>query len=114
MFSDAYRGAKYFGQWAEETADAYGRRDALAVLQDAAERRTDEDMRTGQVLAALSFLSASATRQGAFRAFRVGLDLLDPLERSRAVYSFILRHPWVKPKIGTIKKATGFYRACSS
>jgi hypothetical protein len=44
----------------------------------------------------------------------LGLDLLDPLERSRAVYSFILRHPWVKPKIGTIRKATGFYRACSS
>ena len=49
-----------------------------------------------------------------YRAFRVGLDLLDPLERSSAVYSFILRHPWVKPKIGTIKKATGFYRAFSS
>ena len=87
MFSDAYRGVKYFGHWAEETADAYGSRDALAVLQDAAERCTEEDVRTGQVMAALSFLSASATRQGAFRAFRVGLDLPDPLDRSRAVYS---------------------------
>lgn len=87
MFSDAYRGVKYFGQWAEETADAYGRRDALAILQEAAERCAEEDMRTGQVMAALSFLSTSATRQGAFRAFRVGLDLPDPLERSRAIYS---------------------------
>lgn len=90
MFSDAYRGVKYFGQWAEETADAYGRRDALAVLQDAADRCGEEDMRTGQVMAALSFLSASATRQGALRAFRVGLDLTDPLGRSRAVYSALV------------------------
>ena len=70
MFSDPYRGVKYFGQWAEETADAFGCRDALTVLQDAAERCAEEDMRTAHVLAALAYLSAAAARQGAFGAFR--------------------------------------------
>jgi hypothetical protein len=85
MFSDAYRGVKYFGQWAEETADAFGCRDALAVLQDAAERCAEEDMRTAHVLAALAYLSATATRRGAFGAFRKGLEVPDPAGRSRAV-----------------------------
>lgn len=85
MFSDAYRGVKYFGHWAEETADAFGSRDALAVLRDAADRCGEEDMRTAHVAAALAFLSASATRQGAFEAFRRGLAIPDPETRSQAV-----------------------------
>jgi hypothetical protein len=85
MFSDPYRGVTYFGIWAEETADTYGQRDALAVLQDAAERCADEDMRTPEVMAALAFLATTATRQGAFRSLRRGLDAPDPLERSTAV-----------------------------
>ena len=85
MFSDAYRRVKYFGQWAEETADAFGGRDALAVLRDAADRCGEEDMRTAHVAAALAFLAASATRQGAFDAFRRGLDTPHPQRRSAAV-----------------------------
>jgi hypothetical protein len=85
MFSDAYRGVKYFGHWAEETADAFGSRDALAVLRDAAERCGEEDMRTAHVDAALAYLAATATRQGAFGAFRQGLAIHDPETRSRAV-----------------------------
>lgn len=84
MFSDAYRRVKYFGHWAEETADAFGGRDALAVLRDAADRCGEEDMRTAHVAAALAFLGASATRQGAFEAFRRGLDVPDPATRSTA------------------------------
>ena len=85
MFSDAYRGVKYFGHWAEETADAFGGRDALAVLRDAADQCAEEDMRTPHVAAALAFLAATATRQGAFEAFRRGLDIQDPAARSTAV-----------------------------
>jgi hypothetical protein len=85
MFSDAYRGVKYFGHWAEETADAFGGRDALAVLRDAADRCAEEDMRTPHVAAALAFLAATATRQGAFDAFRRGLGIPDPATRSVAV-----------------------------
>lgn len=90
MFSDAYRGVKYFGQWAEETADAFGSRDAMAVLRDAADRCGEEDMRTAHVAAALAFLAASATRRGAFSAFRKGLDIPDPETRSRAVLAALL------------------------
>ena len=85
MFSDAYRRVKYFGHWAEETADAFGGRDALAVLRDAADRCGEEDMRTAHVTAALAFLAASATRQGAFDDFRRGMDIPDPQTRSQAV-----------------------------
>ena len=35
-FADPYRKVPYFGIWAEETADQYGKRDAMAVLADAA------------------------------------------------------------------------------
>lgn len=103
MFSDAYRGVKYFGVWAEETADTFGRRDALAVLQDAVDRCADEDMRTDQVAAALVFLAASATRQGAFRAFRVGLDLHDPTDRSRALFSALVL---IRQILGTAEVAS--------
>ena len=85
MFSDPYRGVKYFGQWADETADAFGTRDALTVLRDAADRCGDEDMRTAEVLAALAYLAGIASRGEAFVAFRRGLDLPDPETRSRAI-----------------------------
>lgn len=85
MFSDPYRGVKYFGHWADETADAFGGRDALAVLRDAVVRCADEDMRTPDVLAALAFLAARATRGAAFADFRRGLDLPDPETRSAAI-----------------------------
>ena len=85
MFSDPYRGVTYFGMWAEETADSFGQRDALAVLQAAVESCIEEDMRTPQVMAALAYLSATATRQGAFDGFRRGLDFQDPTARYTAL-----------------------------
>lgn len=85
MFSNAYRGVHYFGHWAEETADDFGTRDALAVLRVAVERCAEEDMRTAEVMAALAYLEPLATRGGAFRAFRAGLGLPDPASRLVAV-----------------------------
>lgn len=40
-----YKGVAYFGLWAVETADDYGKRDALAVLHDAVEATQDRDLR---------------------------------------------------------------------
>lgn len=85
MFSDPYRGVKFFGLWAEEGADAMGARDALNVLRDAVERCRDEDMRTDEVFEALAFLSATATRQGPFASFRRGLDFQEPATRLAAL-----------------------------
>lgn len=85
MFSDPYRGVTYFGMWAEETADSFGQRDALAVLQAAVKNCIEEDMRSPEVMAALAFLAASATRQGAFNSFRRGLDFQDPKARYTAL-----------------------------
>lgn len=85
MFSDAYRGVKYFGQWADETADCYGARDALLVLKDAAGRCAEEDMRKPEVAAALAYLAGMAARREAFGRFWRGLHLPDPATRSAAV-----------------------------
>lgn len=84
MFSDPYRGVAYFGQWAEDSAAAFGQRDALAVLVDAVERCAEEDMRTVDVAAALAYLEASATRQGAFSGFRRALLCSEPASRFQA------------------------------
>lgn len=85
MFSEIYRRVAYFGHWADDTADTFGRRDALAILRDAVERCGDQDMRTSDVDTALAYLEAIGTRQRAFADFRLGLGLLDPFERSQAV-----------------------------
>ena len=85
MFSEIYRRVAYFGWWADDTADTFGRRDALAILRDAVERCGEQDMRTSDVSAALAYLEAIGTRQRAFIDFRAGLDLPDALERSQAV-----------------------------
>jgi len=87
MFSKSYSGVKYFGVWAEETADAFGKRDALAVLHDVRERCRDEDMRNEHTAAAVAFLEASATRKSAFREFWDALDIIDPEDRWQNVNS---------------------------
>jgi len=57
-FSKPHRGVTYFGLFAEETADDYGRRAAVTILARAAERCTDEDMREDrEVRAALDYLA---------------------------------------------------------
>lgn len=81
MFSDPYRGVAYFGQWAEDSAHAFGQRDALAVLSDAVARCVEEDMRTDQVAAALAYLGVAAVRQEAFQAFRRALAWPEPAGR---------------------------------
>lgn len=55
-FASPYRKVPYFGIWAEETADDYGKRDAMAVLADAAGCCFDDDVRQRQEL-----LRASST-----------------------------------------------------
>ncbi len=85
MFSKPYQGVKYFGHWSDATADAFGGRDALAVLRDAALRCADEDMRTPEVKAALAFLIGIASRREAFARFWQSLGISDPTTRSAAV-----------------------------
>lgn len=85
MFHKPYTGVKYFGVWAEETADTFGRRDALAVLADVRDRCRDEDMRNDHTAAALAYLERSATRTAAFRRFRKALDMTDPEERGQSI-----------------------------
>lgn len=95
MFSDAYRGVTHFGHWAEETADQFGRRDALEVLRQAAERAANEDQRTDHVHAAIDYLSRFATRPAILERFRSALEVTDPVHRAhqvREAYRDILRH----------------------
>lgn len=60
---------------------------AVSVLSDASERTFNEDIRTPYTFAALDYLASIATRQAALIAFRRGLDIVHPEERSQAVQS---------------------------
>ncbi|WP_250504687.1 hypothetical protein [Caballeronia sp. AZ7_KS35] len=83
MFSNVYKGVAYFGLWAEESAESWGKADALALLRDAVLCCPNEDMRTAEVLAALDYLGNGATRPAPFAAFRKALDVPDPADRYR-------------------------------
>jgi hypothetical protein len=83
-FSKPYRGVAYFGVWAEDTADDYGRRDASNVLAGAVECCADEDMREDrEVRAALGYLARQGHDKRAAQ-FRKALDLQHPTERRQA------------------------------
>ena len=83
-YSNAYRGVQYFGVAFEESADTYGRRDALAILATAAERTADRDLRHDrETLEALDFLIGQ--HLPAARAFQAALAIEHPTERRQAV-----------------------------
>jgi len=93
-FAQPYRNVPYFGIWADETADDFGRRDACAVIRDAVMRCYDEDMRTPDLSAALDYLTAHGVKDGIARSFRAALDTPDPAARliaARAVYDALGR-----------------------
>jgi hypothetical protein len=84
-FSKPYRKVTYFGLWADDTADDYGKRDAMAILADAARRCFDEDMRQRQELQnALDYLARATSRAVYLNRFRKALDEPDPAVRFRA------------------------------
>lgn len=85
MFSEPYRNVKHFGIWAEESADRYGKRDALRVLDDVCDRCYEEDMRTDYTFAALEYLAARTTRPSCFVRFKNALDILDSGDRCQQV-----------------------------
>lgn len=85
MFSDPYRKA-YREMAFASGEDAYvlvpARRDALAVLREAADRCWEQDMQTEEVRAALDFLKRGET-DGMCERFWRALHYPDPLDRRR-------------------------------
>ena len=83
-FSKPYREVVWFGLWAHETADDYGKREALTVLAGAVDCCTEDDMRENrEVIAALTWLVGQGHDKRA-RAFRKALDVPHPVERRQA------------------------------
>jgi hypothetical protein len=75
----------YFGIWAEETADHYGKRDAVAVLADAAGSCFDDDVRRRpELLRALEYLARETSRAVYVNRFRKALDEPNPVIRFQA------------------------------
>lgn len=83
-FDRTYRRVAFFGTWAEETADGFGQKDAIAVLEDALQRCQDEDVRGFETFSALDYLSRFGTRQGAATRLKTALDISDPIQRLEA------------------------------
>ena len=86
--------------WSEHSPGGYARRDALAVLRDAAQRCGNEDVRTPDVLSALAFLRESATRRYVYGRFLRALDIEEAQSRQDAVqmaYEGIARNASAKP-----------------
>jgi hypothetical protein len=74
-FASPYRKVPYFGIWAEETADQYGKRDAMAVLADAAGCCFDDDVRQRPELRrALEYLARETGSPVYVNRFRKALD----------------------------------------
>lgn len=75
----------YIGLWAEETADDYGKRDAMAVLADAAGCCFDDDVRQRpELLRALEYLTRETSRAVYVARFGKALDEPNPVTRFRA------------------------------
>ena len=84
-FAKQYSRVQYFGLWASESADEYGKRDAMAILADAAGRCIDDDMRQRrEVLDALEYLARVTSRAVYVNRFRKALDEPNPAVRFRA------------------------------
>jgi hypothetical protein len=84
-FARPYQKVAYFGLWAEESADEYGKRDAMAILADAAGRCVDDDMRQRQeVLDAIEYLARVTNCPVDLNRFRKALDEPNPSVRFRA------------------------------
>lgn len=95
MFSRFYGDVAYFGQWADETADLYGRRDALAVLQHALETCAEADPMTAELAQAIAYLSVQATRPAIVARFLKALQVPEPGQRlaeAQAAYLAIVPH----------------------
>lgn len=86
-FSKTYRRVPFFGIWAEDTADTFGARDAMAILAAAVEQCQDDDLRHRQdVLDALTYLEEHAGHPRAVGAFKLALDELHPVKRRNAAH----------------------------
>jgi hypothetical protein len=78
-FASPYRKVPYFGIWADETADQYGKRDAMAVLADAAGCCFDDDVRQRPELGrALAYLARETSRAVYVNRFRKALRRAEP------------------------------------
>lgn len=85
MFSDPYRKAyreMAFASGEDASVEMPARRDALAVLRNAADCCWEQDMRTEEVRAALDFLKR-CEHDGMCERFWRALHYPDPLERRR-------------------------------
>jgi hypothetical protein len=84
-YASPYRKVPYFGIWAEETADHYGKRDAMAVLADAAGCCFDDDVRQRPELrGALEYLARETSCAVYVNRFRKALDEPSPVTRFQA------------------------------
>ena len=100
-FGRPYRQVGYFGIWADETGDDYGRRDAVAVIRGAVIDCYDEDMRTGEVAAALAWLvKHGGIKEGTARAFRQALDHTDAMARSTWDHCTVCSKLHAKRRVG--------------
>ena len=83
-YARIHRGVAWFGIWATDTADDYGRRDAVTVLVGAVEMCGDEDMRENrEVRGALDYLTSQGHEKRA-RQFLRALDVQHPHQRRQA------------------------------
>lgn len=74
----------YFGIWFDECQPARNREHALGILEDAAGRSYDEDVRTHETLGALAWLLRECSKPVLCHRYRQALDVRDPADRFRA------------------------------
>ena len=82
MFHD--KAPAYFGVWFDETQPSRNREHALTIIDEAAGRCYDEDVRTAETLGALAWLHKECGKPILCHRYRKALDIRDPADRFRA------------------------------
>ncbi len=91
-FSEKYRGVVHFGLWAEQGADRRGDADAWAILGDAAQRCSAEDIsQEPGVLDALAWFEKRLVRPRPVADIRKAFTICDPMERHYAMDDAVKR-----------------------
>lgn len=92
MFSSSSKQkVQYFGLWAEECRDQEMAKAALSILWQSIEHSIDDDVRSDELDAVLSYVEGRSIRKDPVRRFRDATSVPHPLERKAAMSDAYVR-----------------------
>ncbi len=90
-FGEKYDQGVYFHISGGSMADDYGKRDAFAILVNAAKKAYGEEIRPDEVQDAINYLKGFSTRDRPFEDYLKALGIPDPTRRVQSLYDALHR-----------------------